>query len=101
MVALESQARKATVPVTIEAESVGRYTQDVEATVYFCVLEALQNVQKYADASGVVVRPHGDEDALMFDVHDDGKASTRRTAKQEPAWPICATARTRLRGLSR
>jgi signal transduction histidine kinase len=47
-VALKSQARKATVPVTVEADGVPRYAQDVEATVYFCVLEALQNVQKYA-----------------------------------------------------
>jgi len=82
VVALESQARKAAVAVTVEAEGVGRYTQDVEATVYFCVLEALQNVQKYADASGVVVRLHGDEDALMFDVQDDGKGFDTTTAKQ-------------------
>jgi signal transduction histidine kinase len=45
MVALESQARKATVPVQVHADDVERYSQDVEATVYFCVLEALQNVQ--------------------------------------------------------
>ena len=50
VVALESQARKATVPVTVAAEGVERYAQDTEATVYFCVLEALQNVQKYARA---------------------------------------------------
>lgn len=82
VVALESQARKATVPVTLEAESVGRYTQDVEATVYFCVLEALQNVQKYADASRVVVRLHGEDDALIFDVRDDGRGFDATTAKQ-------------------
>ena len=51
VVALESQARKAIVPVSLLADAVGRYSQDVEATVYFCVLEALQNVQKYARAS--------------------------------------------------
>ena len=34
-------------------QGVERYAQDVEATVYFCVLEALQNVQKYAKASGL------------------------------------------------
>ena len=37
--------------VSVEAQGVQRYGQDVEATVYFCVLEALQNVQKYAKAS--------------------------------------------------
>ena len=82
VVALESQARKATVPVTVEAESVDRYTQDVEATVYFCVLEALQNVQKYAGASCVVVRLHGEDDALTFDVQDDGRGFDATTAKQ-------------------
>ena len=59
VVALESQARKATVPVRVDADGVGRYSQDVEAAVYFCVLEALQNVQKYARASHVDVRLHG------------------------------------------
>ena len=59
VVALESQARKATVPVTVRRRRRGRYAQDVEATVYFCVLEALQNVQKYARASHVEVRLRG------------------------------------------
>src|SRR5262249_56336768 len=49
--ALEAQARKAAMPVTVEAAGLGRYPQKVEAAVYFCVLEALQNVAKYAQAS--------------------------------------------------
>src|SRR5205807_8342920 len=49
--ALESQARRAVLPVTVHADRVERYSQDIEATVYFCVLEALQNVQKYASAA--------------------------------------------------
>jgi len=72
VVALESQARKATLPVRVEAEGVGRYAQDVEATVYFCVLEALQNVQKYAAASDVAVRLREGEGILTFEVADDG-----------------------------
>ena len=70
--ALESQARKATVPVTVDADGVGRYPQEVEATVYFCVLEALQNVQKYAEASTVVVRLRETNGGLQFEVTDDG-----------------------------
>ena len=70
--ALESQARKATVPVAVDATGVGRYAQDVESTVYFCVLEALQNVQKYAAAAHVVVRIRDAHDALTFEVVDDG-----------------------------
>ncbi|MGA8667606.1 MAG: histidine kinase [Candidatus Dormiibacterota bacterium] len=70
--ALESQVRKAMVQVRVDAEDVERYAQDVEATVYFCVLEALQNVQKYANASQVVVRLRGQEAGLTFEIEDDG-----------------------------
>src|SRR6185312_969196 len=36
--ALEAQARKAVVPVSVETDGVGRYEQPVEAAVYFCAL---------------------------------------------------------------
>ena len=71
--ALTSQARKATVPVTVDGDGVGRYSQDVEAAVYFSVLEALQNVQKYADASHATVLLREQGGALRFEVTDDGK----------------------------
>ena len=45
LVALQSQAQKATVPITIEADGIGRYPQDTESALYFCVLEAMQNTQ--------------------------------------------------------
>src|SRR5262249_46463161 len=45
--ALDAQARKAAVPITVQADGIGRYDQQVEAAVYFCTLEALQNVAKY------------------------------------------------------
>src|SRR5439155_21710703 len=54
--ALEAQGRKAAVPVAVEADGLGRLDRDVEAGVYFCVLEALNNVAKYAGASQVHVR---------------------------------------------
>jgi signal transduction histidine kinase len=71
--ALEAQARKATVPVAIDADGIGRYPQEAEATVYFCVLEALQNVQKYAHASHGVVRLREVDGELSFEVEDDGR----------------------------
>jgi signal transduction histidine kinase len=81
-VALESQARKATLPVEVSADGVGRYPQDIEAAVYFCVLEALQNVQKYADAGEATVRLSDAGGQLRFEVRDDGKgfdpAATRK-----------------------
>jgi signal transduction histidine kinase len=70
--ALKAQARKATVPVSVKADGVGRYAAEVEATVYFCCLEALQNVQKYARASGATVSLDQRNGELFFAVEDDG-----------------------------
>jgi signal transduction histidine kinase len=71
--ALEAQGRKATLPVTIDADGVGRHPLDIEAAVYFCCLEALQNVQKYAGATRAVVRLQTDDERLRFEVEDDGR----------------------------
>jgi len=70
--ALRAQARKAPFPVTVEADGIGRHSQDVEAAVYFCALEALQNVAKYAGASTVVVRLRESDSVVSFEVEDDG-----------------------------
>jgi signal transduction histidine kinase len=71
--ALEAQARKAPIPVSVEGEGIGRYGQDVEATVYFCTLEALQNVAKYAEATLATVRLNTDDGQLTFQIEDDGR----------------------------
>ena len=70
--ALRSQARKSTVPVTVEGDGIGRYAREAEAAVYFSCLEALQNVAKYAAASHVTVSLSDGDGALRFDVTDDG-----------------------------
>jgi signal transduction histidine kinase len=70
--ALEAQGRKAAVPVAVEADGVGRLDRDVEAGVYFCVLEALNNVAKYAGASQVDVRLWWQDGEVNFEVSDDG-----------------------------
>ncbi len=71
--ALEAQSRKAPVPVSVQAESVGRYSADVEATVYFCTLEALQNVAKYAGTDRTVIRLSQSNGSLSFEVVDEGR----------------------------
>jgi signal transduction histidine kinase len=70
--ALESQARKSPVPVTVESDSLGRYSQEVEAAVYFCALEALNNLAKYARASSATVSLSQVDGTLTFAVSDDG-----------------------------
>jgi signal transduction histidine kinase len=71
--ALESQARKVPVPVTVEPNGIGRYSQEAESAVYFCVLEALQNAAKYAEASSATVRLGQHDGDLIFEVSDDGR----------------------------
>ena len=71
--ALQSQAGKATLPVHVDADGVGRYPQETEAALYFCTLEALQNVQKYAAASAATVRLREDGKQLSVEVADDGR----------------------------
>ena len=70
--ALEAQARKAPLPVEVRANGVRRYPQEVEAAVYFSVLEAVQNVAKHAGASRVDVSFRHSESDLIFEVADDG-----------------------------
>jgi signal transduction histidine kinase len=70
--ALQAQARKVPVPVELQADGIGRQTQEVEAAVYFSVLECLQNVAKYARASRVVVSLAHTGAHVGFEVADDG-----------------------------
>jgi signal transduction histidine kinase len=72
VVALRSQVSRSPVPVVLEADEVGRYSPDAESTVYFCALEALQNVAKHARATQAVIRLAGNGDGLKFSVSDDG-----------------------------
>jgi signal transduction histidine kinase len=70
--ALEGQARKSTVPVSVESDGIGRYPQEAEAAVYFSCLEALQNVAKYANATRATVLLGQFDGSLTFEVVDDG-----------------------------
>jgi signal transduction histidine kinase len=71
--AIEAQSRKSQLGVEVDAEDLGRFTPDVEATVYFCTLEALQNVAKYAAADRTVIRLARANGSLSFEVEDDGR----------------------------
>ena len=51
---------------------IGRYPREVEAAVYFCALEGMQNVAKYARATRAEIRLQDGEGRLAFTVTDDG-----------------------------
>ena len=70
--ALNAQASKSPLPVAVEADGIGRFGQDTEAAVYFCCLEALQNIAKYAKASSARICLQAQNGTLHFTVSDDG-----------------------------
>ena len=93
--ALQAQARRAPLPVLVEADGIGRYRRDAEATAYFCILEALQNVAKYARASQATVALADQDGQLEFAVTDDGAGfdtaqATRGTGLQGMADRLAA-----------
>jgi signal transduction histidine kinase len=71
--ALAAQARRSAVTTTIDPNGIGRYAPEVEAAVYFSVLEALQNAAKYAQASHATIELSHDSSELTFRVTDDGR----------------------------
>jgi signal transduction histidine kinase len=72
--ALDAQARRSPVAVSLDADGIGRYPPEVEAAVYFCVLEALQNAAKYSAGSDVAVRVWAEDGGgLAFTVGDHGR----------------------------
>jgi signal transduction histidine kinase len=80
--ALTAQARKASIPVHVESDGIGRYPQEIESALYFCCLEALQNVAKYANATRVDVRLSENADELAFEVRDDGQGFDASSARR-------------------
>ncbi|TDD96642.1 sensor histidine kinase [Jiangella asiatica] len=81
--ALRNAASRATVPTMVEVGTDRRYGADVEAAVYFCCLEALQNAAKHAgDGASVVLEVGEEAGALVFEVRDDGTGFDPATAAQ-------------------
>ena len=78
--AVQAQAGRAPLPVLVEADGIGRYPREAEATAYFCILEALQNVAKYARASRATVALSCPDRHLGFTVSDDGDGFDTATA---------------------
>lgn len=72
--ALREAVERAAIPAELDCDGAGRYPPELEAAVYFCCLEALQNAAKHAGA-GAQVRIDLVERArsLVFEVTDDGQ----------------------------
>ncbi len=70
--ALRAVVNRSPLDVELVTDGIARYGPDVEAAIYFCCLEALQNAAKHASESHVEVKVWEDAGALLFEVADDG-----------------------------
>ncbi len=80
--ALAAQYQRTDLPVRLNTDDTGRYPIELEAAVYFCTLEALQNIAKYADAEAIDVTIAEQEGSLTFEVTDDGTGFDPATTPQ-------------------
>ena len=69
--ALANAARGLPIPARVDPNGIGRYDPAVEATVYFCCVEALQNAAKHG-GENASVRLWEQNDEVCFEVSDDG-----------------------------
>ncbi|MEJ7845236.1 MAG: histidine kinase, partial [Acidimicrobiales bacterium] len=70
--ALRAAANRSPLAVAVAADGLGRFPSELEAAVYFCCLEALQNAAKHAPGSSVAISLREAENELHFTVSDDG-----------------------------
>jgi signal transduction histidine kinase len=80
--ALAIKAKRSPVPVTIQADDIGRMTSPIEVAAYFCCLEAMQNAGKYANADRVMVSVRRRPDELALSISDDGVGFDPSTARR-------------------
>jgi signal transduction histidine kinase len=70
--ALEGLAKRAPLPVELQATPGGRLPDSVESASYFVVAEALTNVARYARASRATVNVTRADGRVLVEVTDDG-----------------------------
>jgi len=80
--ALSAQTTLTTAPVEVIDHVSGRYSEDLEAAVYFCCQEAIQNSVKHAHTSRITVRLDDRDGTLRFAVSDDGTGFDPSTARR-------------------
>lgn len=70
--ALRERAAKSPIATEVAALGVERYSPELEAAVYFCMLEAMQNSAKYSAATEARIVLTGNEQELAFEINDNG-----------------------------
>jgi signal transduction histidine kinase len=79
---VRSAAYRSPVPTTVEAKGLREYPDEIALAVYFCCLEALQNVAKHAQgARSAHVELRDSDSVLSFSISDDGPGMSDRNAR--------------------
>ena len=77
---LRADLAEADPPVAVDGEGVGRHDEAVEAAVYFCTLEAVNNARKHAGGAAISVRLREADGVLRAVVRDEGPGFTPGSA---------------------
>jgi signal transduction histidine kinase len=70
--AIRAAALGAPIPARVDSDGVRRYEPEVETTIYYACVEALQNAVKHAHGATGVWISLSDTGSLRFEVRDDG-----------------------------
>ena len=76
--ALEALQRRVTLPIELDVAP-ERLPEDLEATVYYIVAEALTNVTRHAGATRVRVTVAREDGVVRVEIADDGKGGAETT----------------------
>src|SRR5258708_8638797 len=79
--ALRAAASRSPLAVSVAAAQIGRYSAEIEAAIYFCCLEALQNAAKHAPGARAEIRICEESGGLLFSVSDDGPGFDPESAR--------------------
>ncbi len=72
--AVPAVAARSALPVRLNLQSLGRYTTSIEAALYFCCSEALQNATKHGGpGTTVTITAHADDRTLSLAISDTGR----------------------------
>ena len=85
--ALQAYLKKARVPVELDTDrdfATSRFDEQVEGAVYFCCVEALQNVAQHADAAPTVVWLSAIDGRVKFSITDRGPGFEQQNREPGP-----------------
>ena len=81
--AFRALAMQSPFPIDVQDNGVGRCGSEIEAAVYFCAVEAVQNAIKHAGPAAQITVTVGREDGRVhFAVEDDGRGMRARPAAE-------------------